>query len=191
MNAPIKITSSGNLVILTDTDGVTVTFNIHETKLLISQDETTFGFLDSLEQINENLQQELIKLERSKFGRLFALCIAKWLLRLMSSGYPLWVTEMLDSYWYRVSSAKTPNMLSLSFQFRQVTDTRQDPTGLAEAIGPSNEDFDESMHAIAVLTKTESIVDVDKLLRDDNTLYNKMVEESKKLLGSARYPIKE
>ena len=144
-----------------------------------------------LDQINGNLQQELIRLERAKFGRLFALCIAKWLLRLMSSGSPLWVTEMLDSYWYRVSYAKVPNMLSLSFRFRQVTDTRQDPTGLADDQATQNEQVDESALAIAALTKTESIVDVDKLLRDDRALYNEMVEETKKLLGSARYPIKE
>jgi len=146
---------------------------------------------DRLDQINGNLQQELIRLERAKFGRLFALCIAKWLLRLMSSGSPLWVTEMLDSYWYRVSNAKAPNMLSLSFRFRQVTDTRQDPTGLAETRDPQNVQVEEAELAIAALTKTESIVDVDKLLRDDLALYNEMVEESKRLLGSARYPIKD
>jgi len=144
-----------------------------------------------LEQINGNLQQELIRLERTKFGRLFALCITKWLLRLMSSGSPLWVTDMLDSYWYRVSSAKTPNMLSLAFRFHQITEPRQDPTGLAETQDPQNIQVDEAQLAISALTKTESIVDVDKLLIDDRTLYNKMVAESKKLLGSARYPIKE
>ncbi len=144
-----------------------------------------------LDQISGNLQKELSRLERAKFGRLFALCIVKWLLRLMSSGSPIWITEMLDSYWYRVSSAKVPNMLSLSFQFRQVTDTRQDPTGLADAPDPSNEEFDESALAIAALTKTESLGEIDKLLRDDRTLYNEMIKESEKLLGSARYPIKD
>lgn len=150
------------------------------------------GLLDDrLDQINGNLQQELISLERAKFGRLFALCIAKWLLRFMLSGSPLWVTEMLDSYWYRVSYAKNPNMLSLSFRFRQITDTRHDPSGLAEPREIQNIQVDEAALAIAALTKTESMVDVDKLLRDNRVLYNEMVEESKKLLGSARYPIKD
>lgn len=145
---------------------------------------------DRFDHINGNVQ-ELQNLEQAKFGRIFALCIAKWLLRFMSSGSPLWKTEMLDSYWYRVDSATSPNMLSLSFRFRQVTESRRDMTGLADAQTTQNEQVDEAALAIAALTKTESIVDVDKLLRDDRSLYNKMVEESKKLLGSARYPIKD
>lgn len=162
----------------------------------VQQSDTFKDKLDLLlgnrfNQLNGNLQQEITRLERAKFGRLFALCIAKWLLRFMLSGSPFWVTEMLDSYWYRVSSSKAPNMLSLSFQFRQVTDTRQDPTGLAETRKPQDVQVDEAALAISVLTKTESIVDVDGLLRDDKVLYNEMVEESKKLLNSARYPIRD
>jgi len=146
---------------------------------------------DRFEQINGNVQQELPRLEHAKFGRLFALCIAKWLLRFMLSGSPLWVTEMLDSCWYRVSSAATPNMLSLSFRFHQVTETRQDPTGLTVAPDPPIEEVDEAALAIDALTKTESLVDIDRLLIENPALNNEMVRESKKLLGSARYPIEE
>ena len=164
-------------------------YNVLRSDIFKDRLESLLG--DHFEHINGNLQQELIRLERTKFGRLFALCIAKWLLRLMSSGSPLWVTEMLDSYWYRVSYAKAPNMLSLSFRFRQVTDTRQDPTGLAETRNPQNVQVDEAELAISALTKTESLVDIDRLLIENPALYNKMVEESKKLLGSARYLIKD
>lgn len=140
--------------------------------------------------INGNVQ-ELQNLEQTKFGIFFALCIAKWLLRLMLSGSPLWKTEMLDSYCYRVDSATSPNMLSLSFRLRQVTESRRDMTGLADAQTTQNEQVDESALAIEALTKTESIVDIDKLLDENPALHNEMVKESEKLLDSARYPIKD
>ena len=98
---------------------------------------------------------------------------------------------MLDSYCYRVDSAASPNMLSLSFRFRQVTESRRDMTGLADAPDPPIEEVDEAVLAIAALTKTESLVDIDRLLIENPALNNEMVKKSKKLLGSARYPIEE
>lgn len=168
---------------------INIRYNVQRSDTFKARLDSLLG--DRFEQINGNVQQELRRLNRAKFGRLFALCIAKWLLQFMLSGSPLWVTEMLDSCWYRVSSAATPNMLSLSFRFHQVTETRQDPTGLTDTLVPPIEEVDEAALAIEALTKTESLKDLDQLLIDNKDLYNEMVDKSKKLLGSARYPIKE
>lgn len=142
------------------------------------------------DQINGNIQ-EMLSLKPVTFGRLFALCIAKWLERLMLSGSPIWVTEMLDGCWYRVSSVKTPNMLSLTFRFHQVTEPRTDNTGLTDQQDDSIEVVDEIALALALFGKVETLVDIDTLLIDNSSIREKMFQESKKLLSSARYPITE
>jgi len=145
---------------------------------------------DRFDQINGNIQV-LRSLGQVPFGRLFALCIGKWLVRLMLSGSPLWVTEMLDGYWYRVSSAKTPNMLSLAFRFHQVTEPRSDDSGLTGPQQVPAEEVDEPALAIALFEKAEALVDIDTLLMDSPSMRKQMVQESIELLGSARYPITE
>ena len=104
---------------------------------------------------------------------------------------PLWVMEMLDSYWYRVSKAVKPNMLSLAFRFNQITEPRRDPTGLSPLPDDRSEEVDEAELAIEILRKSESLEDLDQLLIDNKDLYDEMVEKSMRLLGPARYPIKE
>ena len=129
--------------------------------------------------------------EGSCFVKLFAIGLAKWLLKLMIEGFNKWSLEMLDSYWYRVEDNQTPrsfpNMLSLAFKFSPVDVTLFDSSGLATS-NPSLKVNEESL-ALAILEKLDGLIDLDRKIDGDGSLYNDLLKESVALLKAARYPI--
>jgi hypothetical protein len=132
----------------------------------------------------------LIKLNDG-FVRLFASGLAKWLLKLMLDRPFKWTVEMLDSYWYRVEDNQSrdsfPNMLSLAFKFCPVNISLNDSSGLATS-NPSPEVNEETL-ALAILEKLETLIDLDKKIDEDSSLYDELLKESVALLKAARYPI--
>lgn len=124
------------------------------------------------------------------FEKLFASGFAKWLLKLMLESRNKWKLEMLDSYWYRVEDNQSPdslpNMLSLAFKISPIDLPLTDSTGLAIS-NPSPEINEESL-AIGILDKMDNIIDLDRKIDEDSSLYNALMQESLFLLKTARYP---
>nr|BDD47029.1 hypothetical protein 1 [bacterium] len=126
-----------------------------------------------------------------RFVRLFATGFAKWLLRLMLTSR--WTVEMLDSYWYRVEDNQKPesfpNMLSLAFKISPVDIALSDSSGLVTS-DPSPE-VDEDYLGIAILDKSENLIDIDQKIDRDGALYNELFHETINLLQIARYPVEQ
>jgi len=125
------------------------------------------------------------------FVKLFATGFGKWLLQLMLGSKIAWKVEMLNSCWYRVgdnhNSTSFPNMLSLIYCFTPINVPLNDLSRLVVS-NPQPELNEESL-AMGIIEKTDSFLDLDKKLDNDNQLFQKMMRESAKLLEKARYSV--
>ncbi|MBA2733072.1 MAG: hypothetical protein H0U54_09320 [Acidobacteria bacterium] len=122
---------------------------------------------------------------QQEFARLFGLGFSKWLLSVMWAPSPNWHLELLPSCWYRVS-AEQPDMLSLCFRFKQITEARIDPSGLVAA-PPASPQISERDLAVQICGEMSRVRDLDALLRDDPEELETMIRKGAGLLKHARY----
>lgn len=138
-------------------------------------------------------QADSLSGEEISFEKLFATGFAKWLLKLMLESPNTWTLEILDSYWYRVEDNQTsdliPNMLSLAFKISPINVTLSDSSGLA--ISNPTPQIDEAGLALRILDKLDNIIDLDRMIDENGSLYNEIMQESCDLLKTARYSVEE
>jgi hypothetical protein len=103
----------------------------------------------------------------------------------MSTAHPRVSVKLLQSYSYRVETGE-PDMLSLTFRFEPIIESRRGATGLAPT-RHENPASPESLLATELIHGVAEIMEVDKLLASDKELAAKTVDKAADILATARY----
>jgi hypothetical protein len=124
-------------------------------------------------------------LDHPALVKALGLGLGKWLLKLTLSAHPRVSVRLVQSYSYRVETNE-PDMLSLTFRFEPIIESRRDATGLAPT-RRENPVSPESLLAVELIRGVAEIVDVDTLLASDRELAAKTLEKAADILVTARY----
>jgi hypothetical protein len=134
---------------------------------------------------------DLLKLDAASHSNTFALGVGHWILHSLFENDPKWRVDMLPQYGYHVAlKDQSCDMLSLGFYCKKLAiPIPRDPLGLAvleQAPGP---DIDAARDKCYdnILRRVKESGDVDVKLYNNETLYTQCLDESSKLLASARY----
>jgi hypothetical protein len=122
-----------------------------------------------------------------EFIKAFGIGFSKWLL---SISLTAWKVQQQVSACYRVSSnASVPDMLSLAFRFERQPLRITDRVGLVRSRKnePVPRPATEEELAIGFLDSHRAVVDVDRLLFDDQQLREQMIAENAELMSLARF----
>lgn len=153
-----------------------------------------FSFRDEVANRDAFAGKELVAdgkgLNGMSFVRTFGIGIAKWMLQFSLSD---WNVTMTKNSYYRVRSwNQWPDMLSLAFRFAPKDRRLTDPTGITpNMIQARTREEREEKQARAFVPKICNSVDVDQLLHEDETLWERIVEENARLLKMARFEYSE
>jgi len=125
-------------------------------------------------------------LGHSSLVQVFGLSLGKWLLQAMMGGVPKLAVRLLKSYSYRVQFDE-PDMLSLAFRFEPIIGLPVDQSGLTppaleEASPPS-----ERQLALDLIQAILGIEDIDRMLADDDVLFQQWTQKCGTLLATVRY----
>ena len=132
----------------------------------------------------ENVNQDVL-------NKVFGVGLGKWLIHIMKPTPPFWDVILEDICCYSIGDIEKDNMLSVAFKFIKVEQPIQDKFGLAQSEVREGNLASESVLAKNMLTKSESITNVDDLLASDEITRNKLIRQTGSFLAKSGYSSEE
>lgn len=139
----------------------------------IGQDALEAALVDGFSTQNEKLIQ------------LFSAALAKWLIAVAGNQTPPRKLRVVSGCYYK-SGPEGPDMLSLVIECGAVAKQTSDPTALSRAAGV-DEEYDEPEIARAAIVALGGVYDLDKRLKEDKAAAEKAVNQSARLMKTARF----
>lgn len=172
--------------------------NIHETVLQKIIDRYCSNLRECAEFKDESCQRfsiDTAEAVKSLSGQpnsllhIFVTGLCKWLIALALEQNPPTSVAVQSVCGYRVArDNKHEDLISLALKFVPTSIPVKDTMGLS---GNTNRKLDEGKLATKALCKVAERVDVDLELRDNISIYRKMVDEMESLLKLARYDLQK
>jgi hypothetical protein len=134
---------------------------------------------------------DIAKLNIDQLTGNFGVILGKWLCKILLSGTPICEVKLVSAYRYRTDYHKQVEMLSLAFVMVPHFVLPADQTGLSAlapqlSTAPSEKDV-----AMAMLSATETVRDVDELLSAETGLRDALVTAQADLLEASGYDRQE
>lgn len=134
---------------------------------------------------------DVARLSPPSFSNSFALGLAHWILSALVQEDPAWRADMLPHYEYHVAMDDAScDMLSLGFYCRRIpVAPKDDALGIARVKAnplPSKEQVTEQCRE-KIYRRVSERTDLDRLLHENEATYRQCLDDTAKLLASARY----